>query len=306
MAFQHTLQNRVTLCGVGLHGGGPARAVLRPAPPGTGIRFRRSDLPGSAEIPAHGAFVVDTALATVLGRGDVTVSTVEHCLAALAGIGVDNVVVEVEGPELPIGDGSSLPFCQAILAVGLRRQEARRRAIRIVEPVVARDGDKYCALRPGEGFRVTYAVDFEGRFPGAQHLDLAVDPAVFCRELAPARTFGFLEEVTYLRSVGKARGGSLENALVLDNGRVLNPEGLRMPDELVRHKALDAVGDLALAGAPIVGHLVVHKGGHSLHTQLVRNLLARPEAWTAVDLAPDTTPPPSEQEGPLPLAAALA
>lgn len=306
MAFQHTLRSRVTLAGVALHGGGAARAVLRPAPTGTGIRFRRADLPGSPDLPARASFVVDTALATVLGCGEVTVATVEHCLAALAGLGVDNALVEVEGPEVPIGDGSSLPFCQAILAAGLRRQRARRRAIRVLQPVAAREGDKYCLLRPGEGFRVTYTVDFDGCYPGVQRLDLALDPAVFCRELAPARTFGFLEEVTYLRSVGKARGGSLENALVLDNGRVLNPEGLRMPDEPVRHKALDAVGDLALAGAPILGHLVVHKGGHSLHTQLVRNLLAQPDAWTAVDLTPEAAPAWAEAEVPLPLAAALA
>jgi UDP-3-O-[3-hydroxymyristoyl] N-acetylglucosamine deacetylase len=244
----------------------------------------------AVEIPARSEFVVETTLATVLGKDGVQVSTVEHCLAALAGLGVDNAVVEVDGPELPILDGSASPYVQALLAVGLRSQGARRRVIRVEKPLRVANGDKFCILRPAHGFQVTYSIDFEGRYPGAQHFYLDLAPRTFAAELAEARTFGFLQEVTYLRSVGKARGGSLENAVVLDEGKVLNPEGLRMADEMVRHKMLDAVGDLALAGLPIQGHLIVHKGGHALHDSLVKALLSRPDAWTVADVDEQPVP----------------
>ncbi len=286
MAKQRTLRKTVTLEGVGLHTGRAIRLRLRPARPGTGIRLRRVDLDPVVEIPALSRFVVDTRLATVLGRDGVEISTVEHCLAALAGLGVDNALVDVDGPEAPILDGSARPFAEAIARVGLAVQAAPRRVLRVRKPIRVRDGDKYVILRPGRGLVLSYSIDFDGRFPGDQHYLLAVTPDAFRDELAPARTFGFLHEVEYLRSVGKARGGSLENAVVLDGDRVLNPEGLRMPDEFVRHKMLDAVGDLLLAGAPIEGHLVVHKGGHALHDALVKALLSRPDAYEVVEAEP--------------------
>jgi len=280
---QNTVKAPVTLAGVGLHTGAPVQVRILPARAGSGLRFRRMDLTPTVEIPARSEFVVETTLATVLGKGGAQVSTVEHCLAALAGLGVDNAVIEVDGPELPILDGSASPYVEALLSVGLRAQGVKRRAIRIEKPLRVENGDKFCILRPASGFQVTYTIDFEGRYPGAQHFYLEVGPRTFAVELAEARTFGFLQEVTYLRSVGKARGGSLENAVVLDEGKVLNPEGLRMADEMVRHKILDAIGDLTLAGLPIQGHLIVHKGGHALHDSLVKALLSRPDAWTVVD-----------------------
>lgn len=283
MAFQHTLKFPVTFSGVGLHTGETANLRLLPAPSGAGVCFRRVDLSPPVEIPARSPYVAETTLATVLGRDGVQVSTVEHCLAALAALGVDNCTVEVDGPELPILDGSAAAYTEAILRAGLRRQRGVRRVLRVEKPIRVESGEKFCILRPADTFRVTYTIDFEGRFPGAQHYYLDVGARTFAQELSAARTFGFLAEVTYLRSVGKARGGSLENAVVLDDGKVLNPEGLRMPDEMVRHKILDAVGDLALAGMPIQGHLIVHKGGHALHDALVKALLARPDAWSVVE-----------------------
>ncbi|MDW7709152.1 MAG: UDP-3-O-acyl-N-acetylglucosamine deacetylase [Deferrisomatales bacterium] len=284
MAFQQTLKIPVSLSGVGLHTGQTVHLRLLPAASDCGVRFRRSDLTPAVEIPARSEHVVETTLATVLGKDGAQVSTVEHCLAALYALGVDNCTVEVDGPELPILDGSAGPYAAAILGAGLRRQRGTRQVLRVEKPIRVENGDKFCILRPAEKFRVTYSIDFDGRFPGAQHYYLDVGPRTFATELAAARTFGFLAEVTYLRSVGKARGGSLENAVVVDGDRVLNPEGLRMPDEMVRHKILDAVGDLALAGRPVCGHLIVHKGGHALHDALVKALLANPDAWSLVDM----------------------
>lgn len=306
MAYQQTLRSPVTLAGVGLHGGEKVRARLLPADVDAGVVFRRLDLAAAVEIPGRSAFVVDTALATVLGVHGHRISTVEHCLAALAGMGVDNAIVEVDGPEVPILDGSALPYVEAIGRVGLRRQRGRRRAIRVEKPLRVERGDKFSILRPSDRLKITYSIDFDGGFPGRQHFYTDVTPEIFASDLAKARTFGFLEEVELLRSLGKARGGSLENAVVLDRGRVLNPEGLRVPDEFVRHKVLDAVGDLALAGMPVLGHLIVHKGGHSLHDALVRQLLARPDAWSLVDLEDRAWPAEAAPPSAFPFAAAPA
>lgn len=284
MVQQKTLRSPLALKGVGLHTGEEIRVRILPADPDTGIRFRRIDVVPAVEIPAASRWVVDTSLATVLGRDGAQISTVEHCLAALAGLGIDNALVEVDGPELPILDGSALAYVEAVLEAGWKRQKRPRRALRVEKPVRVEQGDKFCILRPAPEFQVTYSIDFDGRFPGVQHYFLSVDPATFAAELSPARTFGFLSDVEYLRSMGKARGGGLDNAVVLHEGRVLNPEGLRMPDELVRHKMLDAIGDLALAELPILGHLIVHRGGHALHDALVKALLARPDAWSVATI----------------------
>ena len=283
MALQHTLKSPVALSGVALHSGSPVHLRILPSPPDTGLRFVRTDLRPAVEIPAISRNVADTTLATVLSADGSEVSTVEHCVAALAGLGIDNAMVEVDGPELPILDGSALLYVESILAAGLRPQAAPRRVLRVEKPLRVEEGEKFCILRPSPRFSVTYTIDFSGRIPGTQHFYLEITPTTFAAELCPARTFGFLEEVEYLRSVGKARGGSLENAVVLHDGKVLNPEGLRIEDEFVRHKILDAVGDLALIGMPVLGHLIVHKGGHGLHDRLVKALLARPDAWTVVD-----------------------
>ena len=282
MEYQSTLKKEITLKGIGLHSGETVNLRIRPASPGSGISFRRTDLKPVVEIPARAENVVNTMLATVLGRGGATVSTVEHCMAALFAMGVDNAVVEVDGPELPIMDGSAHPYVEAISRVGLKRQALPRRIIRIDKPIRIEDGDKFSILRPFEGFRITYSIDFDREAPGEKHFLMDVTPANFAERLSMARTFGFVAEVEMLKKMGKAKGATLENAVALHDGKVLNPEGLRMSDELVRHKMLDAVGDLALAGAGIEGHLIVHKGGHELHRKLVTALLERPDAWSLV------------------------
>ncbi|GAB4271902.1 MAG: UDP-3-O-acyl-N-acetylglucosamine deacetylase [Deferrisomatales bacterium] len=304
MAYQQTLRSPVTLAGIGLHSGKPARVRIFPAGAGHGVRFRRTDAAPSVEIPARAEFVRSTAWATVLGRDGVEVSTVEHCLAALRGLDVDNALVEVSGPELPILDGSALPYVRAVCGAGRTTQPAPRSVLQVVKPVRVARGEAYCLLLPAQGFRVTYSIDFGERFPEAQHVCLEITPGTFATELAPARTFGFLEDVQRLREAGKAQGGALHNAVVLHGGRVLNPEGLRMPDEMARHKMLDAVGDLSLCGKAIRGHLVVHRGGHALHTALVEALLARPDAW-AERCRPESLPAHGLAEDPQPLSAAL-
>jgi UDP-3-O-[3-hydroxymyristoyl] N-acetylglucosamine deacetylase len=283
MEFQHTLRREVRLTGIGLHSGEDVNIVIKPAKSCTGVIFKRVDLTPVVQIPAKVDMVLDTSLATVIGIGDVTISTVEHCMAALYALGVDNAIVEVDGPEVPVLDGSAEPYVLAVNKVGLKKLRAPRKILKVLKPIRVQDGDKFSILRPSEGFSITYSIDFEDGFPGEQHFFLEIKPDTFASQLCRARTFGFLRDVEMLRSIGKARGASMDNAIALEDGKVLNPEGLRMPDEMVRHKMLDAVGDLALSGVAIRGHLVVHKGGHELHRKLVSVLLSRPDAWTLED-----------------------
>jgi UDP-3-O-[3-hydroxymyristoyl] N-acetylglucosamine deacetylase len=254
--------------------------TLLPARVGAGIVFVRSDRPDPVEIRAEPGAVRSTRLATGLGRGPATVGTVEHVLAALYGLGIDNVRVDVEGPELPVMDGSAAPFAYLIRAAGIFAQRAPRPVLRVRRPLEVRDGEQRIGVEPGRHFRVSYAVDFEHPAIGRQEFELeAPDVARFERELSAARTFGFLHEVRALWAAGFARGGSLENTVVLDDERVLNPDGLRWPDEFVRHKVLDLFGDLALLGMPIQGHVRVERGGHRFHQKLVRAILDSPDAW---------------------------
>lgn len=280
MEYQHTLRKEVRLKGIGLHSGEDVNLTIKPAKSCTGVIFRRVDLDPVVEIPAKVDMVLDTTLATVIGIGDVTISTVEHCMAALYALGVDNAVVEVDGSEVPVLDGSAGPYVEAVNKVGLKKLRAPRKILKVLKPIRVQDGDKFSILRPSEGFSITYSIDFEEGFPGEQHYFLDIKPDTFTAQLSRARTFGFVRDVEMLRSIGKAKGASMDNAVALEDGKVLNPEGLRMPDEMVRHKMLDAVGDLALSGVAIKGHLVVHKGGHELHRKLVSVLLSRPDAWT--------------------------
>lgn len=268
---QTTLNKEISFQGVGLHTGENIALRVLPAPANTGIVFVGSE---GVRIPAEAGLVVSTFLATTLGRDDARISTVEHLLAALAGMGVDNAIVEVDGTELPILDGSSAPFVKKILEAGLREQREERMVLLVRRPFSVRDGMKEATFWPAPGFRVSYSIDFAHPAIGEQRWDGVIAPGIFARDLAPARTFGFLKDVEQLQASGLARGGSLENAVVLDETRVLNPEGLRFPDEFVRHKVLDAVGDLALAGRPIVGHLVAHRAGHDLNQRLVREMLS--------------------------------
>lgn len=282
--YQHTIAEKVSCTGIGLHSGAPTQLTLHPARANSGIVFVRTDLPTRVEIPARAREVSSTALATTLGQDDVTVGTVEHLMAALYGLGIDNVRIEVDGPELPVMDGSAAPFVYLVRSAGLFAQRARRRVLRVRRKVEIVEGDRSISIEPSGDLRISYAVDFEHPAIRRQQLEIAgPDADRFEREISAARTFGFLEDVQALWSAGFARGGSLENTVVLDDRKVVNPEGLRFPDEFVRHKVLDLFGDLALLGMPIEGHVRAERGGHALHQQLVTALLAQPDAWTVLD-----------------------
>jgi UDP-3-O-[3-hydroxymyristoyl] N-acetylglucosamine deacetylase len=279
--YQHTLTGPAIFAGVGVHTGAHVRCCVRPAPAGAGIAFVRTDIRDRVNrVQATGERVVKTQLGTVIGNdAGVTVSTIEHLMAAFAALGVDNAVVELDGPEVPIMDGSAEPFVQIIDRAGRRRQEARRNFIEILETVEVVDGDKHASLSPCDRYEMAFEIAFDSATIGRQRVELEVDEPNFRKELANCRTFGFLSEVETLRAMGLARGGSLENCVVIDGSRVLNPEGLRRPDEFVRHKALDAIGDLYVLGAPILGRFEGVLAGHGLNNALVRALLARPAAW---------------------------
>jgi UDP-3-O-[3-hydroxymyristoyl] N-acetylglucosamine deacetylase len=282
--FQQTIAEKVSCTGIGLHSGAPTQLTLHPARAGEGIHFVRTDGGSPVEIPARSSEVSSTRLATTLGRGDASVRTVEHLLSALYGLGIDNVKVELDGPELPVMDGSAAAFVYLIRSAGVFRQREHRRTLRMRKPIEIRDGDRSIRVEPARDLRVHYAVDFEHPAIGRQELALApLDPDSFEREIASARTFGFLRDVRALWGAGLARGGSPDNTVLLDESRVINPGGLRWPDEFVRHKVLDLCGDLALLGMPLQGHVFVERGGHALHQQLVAAILERPDTWVIDD-----------------------
>ena len=279
---QRTLRQRATLEGVGLHSGAAVRVTLCPAPPDSGIVFERTDLSPRIEIPALSAYVVDTVLNTSLGKGGSRVGSVEDLMAALAGCGIDNARIEVDGPEVPILDGSSAPFVQLIRDAGVKQQTAIRRFLHVRRPVAVHDGDKVARLVPAARFSCRYTIDFKHPLITDQHFELELGEKAFRKEIARARTFGFKRDVERLHAAGLARGGSLENAVVVDDFHILNPEGLRFPDEFVRHKILDAIGDLSLIGMPVIGRLEAVKSGHALNHQLVRRALSEPGACEVV------------------------
>ena len=278
---QRTLRRSVHCAGIGVHSGKKVKISLVPSPADSGIRFRRTDL-GGMEIPANvSQLSTKQQLQTGLGNGEATVETVEHLLAALHCMGVDNAVVELNHRELPIMDGSSAPWVYLIQDAGVKTLNVARKAIQINRPIQIQDGDKRIALYPFDGFKISYTINFDHPMLRHQQKTMDLDEQVFIDQIAPARTFGFLKEVEFLRQRGLAMGGSFENSIVLGETGVLNP--LRFEDEFVRHKILDAVGDLALLGHPIQGHLVVHRGGHALHTAFAREVLQQTDAWTLVD-----------------------
>ena len=277
---QKTLAATVAFDGIGIHCGTKVSVILHPAAPGSGIAFRRSD-DGGALIPARWDRVNNTRFSTSLVGDDGShVGTVEHLLAALAGCEIDNLVVEVDGPEIPIMDGSSAPFVALIDDAGCEEQDAPRRVIRVLKPVIVSDGRCTASLQPGPGFTLRVDIDFDNPIVSRQSLSLTLVNGTFKTELAPARTFGFLDQIEKMRAAGLARGGSLENAIVVGGDGILNHEGLRFEDEFVRHKALDAVGDLYLAGAPISGAFHGIRSGHDTNNKLLRALFADSEAWS--------------------------
>ena len=287
VARQTTLRDHTELCGVGVHSGLPVTLTLHPADADTGLRFLRTRVDGwqEREIPADMSAVTATEFATVLGDASgPLVSTAEHVLAALSGLGVDNAIVEIDGPEAPIRDGSAAPFVAAIDAIGLQILDRPRRYIKVLKPVRVSKGDAYGEIRPNpRGFRVEAEIEFEHALIGRQALALDIKADTFRRDIARARTFGFLRDVASLWNAGYALGASLENTLMVSDNRILNPEGPRFPDEFVRHKVLDAVGDLALAGAPLLGTYRSVRGGHKLNHALLCALMADASAWTWMD-----------------------
>ncbi len=286
---EKTLVGPAIIAGVGVHTGRRVRLAVRPAPAGTGIVFVRTDVTDADNrIPVSGEAVVDARLNTMIANGaGTTLSTIEHLMAAFAALGVSNAVVEVDGPELPILDGSALPFVQLLDRAGFRRQPRAVRYVEILEPVRVTDGDKTAALLPCDRYEMRFEIDFPSKVIGNQVVDFVVDEATFRREIMAARTFGFAHEVEALRQAGLARGGSLENAVVIDGDQILNPGGLRMDREFVKHKALDAIGDLYVLGAPLLGRYEGFKAGHAVNNKLVRALLAAPHAWREVERVPE-------------------
>jgi UDP-3-O-[3-hydroxymyristoyl] N-acetylglucosamine deacetylase len=287
MFLQRTIRERATVEGIGLHTGAPARLTFCPAPEGTGIYFVRRDLPGSPAISTQADRVTATTMATTLGGEAFSVSTVEHCLSTLAALRIDNLFIELDGPEIPIGDGSASPFLEAILKAGLAEQSEPRKYAYITQPIFMGDQDKHAYVVPYNGLRITCTIEFSHPKIGHQSFDLDITEPSFAREVARARTFGFLKDVEALRSKGLARGGSLENAVVLDHTEIMNPEGVRWENEFVRHKVLDALGDLVTLGMPLMGHVVLHRAGHDLMNRLVRKILESPDRYRHIELGAD-------------------
>jgi UDP-3-O-[3-hydroxymyristoyl] N-acetylglucosamine deacetylase len=282
MDAQRTIRRHISCVGIGLHSGNKVNLTLKPAPADFGIRFRRTDL-GDHEVPATVHNLSGIQLATGLARNEVSVETVEHLLAALVSVGIDNVIVELNSPEVPIMDGSAAPFIYLIHEAGVKRLLVPRKYLKIVRPIAISRGDKRIALYPSDHFKVTYSISYDHPLLRHQSRTLRITEDAFIEEVAPARTFTFLKDVEMLRQNGLALGGSLDNAIVLGETGVLN-NALRFEDEFVRHKILDAIGDLALVGHPVIGHIVAHRGGHALHTKLAAKLLEERDAWELVEV----------------------
>lgn len=293
MIKQRTLKNVIRATGVGLHTGEKIYLTLRPAPIDAGIIFRRVDLDPAVEIPARAENVGDTRLSTTLVQGDVRISTVEHLLSAMAGLGIDNAYIELSAPEVPIMDGSAGPFVFLLQSAGIQEQEAPKRFIRVRQSVIVRDGDKWARFDPFEGFKVSFTIDFDHPAFKDRAKEAVIDFSTtsFVKEISRARTFGFMRDIEALRARNLALGGSMENAVVVDDYRILNDDGLRYEDEFVKHKVLDAIGDLYLLGRSLIGAFSGHKSGHALNNQLLRALVADAAAWELVTFEKDEPAP---------------
>jgi UDP-3-O-[3-hydroxymyristoyl] N-acetylglucosamine deacetylase len=293
MIRQRTLRNAIKATGVGLHTGEKVYLTLSPAPVDRGIVFRRVDLDPVVEIPACAANVGDTTLSTTLVHDGSRVSTVEHLLSAMAGLGIDNAYVDVSASEVPIMDGSAGPFVFLIQSAGIEEQPAAKKFIRIKRPVTVEDGDKKASFLPFNGFKVSFTIDFDHPVfrDRTAHAEVDFSSTSFVKEVSRARTFGFMHEIEYLRSKGLARGGSVDNAIVVDEYRILNQDGLRYDDEFVKHKVLDAIGDLYLLGYSLIGEFRAHKSGHALNNASLRALIAQRDAWEMVTFDDPKTAP---------------
>ncbi|MEJ2523377.1 MAG: UDP-3-O-acyl-N-acetylglucosamine deacetylase [Gammaproteobacteria bacterium] len=284
MVKQRTLKNTIRATGVGLHTGEKVYMTLGPAPVNTGIVFRRVDLDPVGQVPADGMYVTETTLGTVLVKDGVRVATVEHLMSAFAGLGIDNATVELSASEVPIMDGSAGPFIFLMQSAGIAEQSAPKRFIRVKRPVEVADGDNWARLSPFDGFKVNFEIEFEHPIfkRHLQRASMDFSSTSFLREVSRARTFGFMRDMEYLRSKNLGRGGSLDNAIVLDDYRILNEDGLRYENEFVRHKILDAVGDIYLLGHSLIGEFTGYKSGHGLNNMLLRELVKRENAWEEV------------------------
>jgi UDP-3-O-[3-hydroxymyristoyl] N-acetylglucosamine deacetylase len=288
MLYQCTIARQILISGTGLHSGRRITMTLRPADAGTGIVFHRTEGERTVSIEAISANVVDTRLATVLGKGGLTVSTVEHLLAALAAFDIDNLHIDIDGPEVPIMDGSAAPFTELLEQAGIRRLPRSRKFLAVRKQMSLVDGEKRINLIPSRFFRITFDIAFDHPCIPLQQRTLKITRNSFCQEIAGARTFGFLREVEYLKANGLALGGSMDNAVVVGEDQILNPEGLRYNDEFVRHKILDAIGDFSLLGYPILGHIRAIKSGHDLNHQMVEKILASPDCWKLVEFTEES------------------
>ncbi len=302
MIRQRTLRNSIKATGVGLHTGEKVYLTLSPAAVNTGIVFRRVDLDPVVEIPARAENVGDTTLSTSLGSGEGRVSTVEHLLSAMAGLGIDNAYVDVSAPEVPIMDGSAGPFVFLIQSAGIEEQNAPKKFIRIKRPVAVEEDDKVASFLPFDGFKVSFTIDFDHPVfrDRTAHAEVDFSSTSFVKEISRARTFGFMHELEYMRSKGLARGGSVDNAIVVDEYRILNQDGLRYDDEFVKHKVLDAIGDLYLLGYSLIGEFRAHKSGHALNNASLRALIAQEDAWEMVTFDDAATAPISYITNPVP------
>ncbi|MCF8092340.1 MAG: UDP-3-O-acyl-N-acetylglucosamine deacetylase [Desulfotignum sp.] len=276
---QRTLAQNVALSGTGVHSGKKNNIMVKPAMENHGIKFRRVDLPGTQDIPALFKRVVDTSLATVLGINGAIVSTIEHLMASFAGLGIDNALVEMDEYEMPIMDGSAKDFTRAFTAAGLLTQDLPKHFIIVKKPIRVQDQDKFVEVLPAPCFKITCSIDFDHCLIGKQTLTFDRAKNDFEKELSHARTFGFIQDLEILKKFSLGRGGSLDNAIVIDKDRILNSEGLRYPDEFVRHKLLDSLGDFSLLGMPIQGHIVTHKSGHTLNHRFIQKMLDNKNAW---------------------------
>jgi len=282
MYFQRTLNKEINCSSVGLHTGRKVKMKIKPAGVNTGIIFRRRDLPDIPEIHADFNNVCDTTLATSLGANGTRVATVEHLLSAFCGMGVDNAIVELDCFEVPIMDGSALPFVNLLKEVGTHAQEKTKKMLVIKKPVTVQEGDASASFLPADEFKITYQIDFNHYVIGKQEYSMAFSDEIYERNISPARTFGFLKEVEYLQAKGLGLGGSLDNAIVLDEKKIINKDGLRFPDEFVKHKILDAIGDLFLLGMPIIGHFIAYKSGHRLNNLLLKELTKKTDSWEII------------------------
>lgn len=287
MFLQKTIRKKTVVNGIGIHSGDSCTLTFRPAPPDTGVYFIRTDLPGNPSLKVTARNVQATSHQTTIGGTAFSVATIEHCLSALSALRIDNLFIELDGPEIPIGDGSARDFLQALLAVGIVEQDQPRKYCYITEPIYFSEGEKHAYVVPYHGLRLTVTIDFPHPKIGKQTIDIDINEQSFGRDVANARTFGFMKDVEALKSRGLAKGGSLDNCIVLDHAEIINPEGLRWADEFVRHKALDALGDLVTLEMPLMGHVVLYKAGHDIMNKLVKKVWDSPTSYRHVELGAD-------------------